>query len=49
MAKERAGIERAVGSNIFATKTFASGMYSKYLGLVNEQKIFLMHFYVCRS
>ena len=40
MAKERAGIERAIGSNTFATKTFASGMYMKYLGLVNEQRIF---------
>ena len=40
MAKERAGIERAVGSNTFALKTFALGMYPKYLGLVNEQKIF---------
>ena len=46
MAKERAGIERAVGSNAFATKTFASGMYVKYLGLVNEQKIFFDAFFM---
>ena len=46
MAKERAGIERAVGSNTFAAKTFAPGMYVKYLGLVNEQKIFFDAFFM---
>ncbi len=46
MAKERAGIERAVGSNAFATKTFAPEMYVKYLGLVNEQKIFFDAFFM---
>ena len=46
MAKERAGIERAVGSNTFASKTFASGMFVKYLGLVNEQKIFFDAFFM---
>ena len=46
MAKERTGIERAIGSNAFATKTFAPGMYVKYLGLVNEQKIFFDAFFM---
>ncbi len=46
MAKERAGIERAVGSNAFASKTFASGMFVKYLGVVNEQKIFFDAFFM---
>jgi methyl-accepting chemotaxis protein len=45
MAKERAGIERAIGSNAFAAKTFAQGMYVRYLGLVNEQKIFFDAFF----
>jgi methyl-accepting chemotaxis protein len=45
MAKERAGIERAIGSNAFAAKTFAPGMYVRYLGLVNEQKIFFDAFF----
>jgi methyl-accepting chemotaxis protein len=45
MAKERAGIERAVGSNTFAKKTFGSGMYIKYLSLINEQNTYLNSFY----
>ncbi len=46
MAKERVGIERAIGANAFAMKTFAPGMYAKYLGLVNEQKIFFDAFFM---
>jgi methyl-accepting chemotaxis protein len=49
MLKERAGIERAVGSNTFALKTFAKGMYPKFLSLVNEQKLFLDTFYIYGS
>ncbi|MGB1227218.1 MAG: methyl-accepting chemotaxis protein [Poseidonibacter sp.] len=45
MAKERAGIERAVGANTFARKSFAPGMYVKFLSLVNEQDLFLEAFY----
>ena len=41
MAKERTGIERAIGSNTFAAKKFAAGMYEKYTGLVYEQKVFI--------
>ena len=44
MAKERAGIERAVGANTFARKSFAPGMYPKFLSLVNEQDLFLEAF-----
>ena len=46
MAKERVGIERAIGSNTFGAKSFAPGMYSKFLGLVNEQNIFLGNFFM---
>ena len=49
MAKERAGIERAIGSSTFANKTFAPGMYPKFLGLVNEQELFLRTFYIYGS
>ena len=41
MAKERAGLERGIGSNIFASKSFALGAYEKYTGLVYEQQIFI--------
>jgi len=46
MAKERAGIERAVGAATFANKTFAPGMYTKFLSLVNEQDLFLKTFLI---
>jgi methyl-accepting chemotaxis protein len=46
MAKERVGIERAIGSNTFGAKSFAPGMYSKFLGLVNDQNIFLGNFFM---
>lgn len=40
-AKERAGIERAVLSNVFAADKFAEGLYEKHIRLVSEQYIFL--------
>ena len=46
MAKERVGLERAIGNDAFTTKTFASGMYVKYLGLINEQKMFFDAFFI---
>jgi len=46
MLKEKSGIERAMGSNIFAQKTFSAGQYLDFLNLVNEQKIFLDTFYI---
>ncbi|WP_368030451.1 methyl-accepting chemotaxis protein [Arcobacter sp. s6] len=49
MAKERAGIERAVGAATFANETFAPGMYPKFLSLVNEQDLFLKIFNIYGS
>ncbi|RXJ68154.1 chemotaxis protein [Halarcobacter ebronensis] len=46
MSKERAGIERAVGSNTFAQKSFGKGMFIKFVNLVDEQNIFLDNFYI---
>ena len=33
MAKERAGLERAMGSNTFTNKTFGEGMFLNFLGV----------------
>ncbi len=44
MAKERAGIERAVMSNTFARNKFAKGMKDKFIKLVTEQDSFLISF-----
>ncbi|MDH5543081.1 MAG: methyl-accepting chemotaxis protein [Nitrospinota bacterium] len=38
--KERAGIERAVGSNTFAADKFGKGMFNKYSELVSQQKVY---------
>ncbi|MDD2887288.1 MAG: nitrate- and nitrite sensing domain-containing protein [Aliarcobacter sp.] len=46
MAKERVGIERAIGASTIVAKSFAPGMYSKYIGLVNDQKIFFDTFFL---
>ena len=46
MAKERNGIERAIGTSTFSAKTFSPEMYTKYLSLVNEQKIFFDVFFL---
>lgn len=46
MAKEKVGIERAVGSNVLAQKAFAPGMYFKFLTLINEQNLFMNSFYI---
>ncbi|NOZ24766.1 MAG: methyl-accepting chemotaxis protein [Nitrospirae bacterium] len=40
MAKERAGIERAVGSNTFAAGKFAPGMFMKFNRLITEQDVY---------
>ena len=42
--KERAGIERAVLSNTFATDFFAEGMYAKFITLVSEQHVYFDNF-----
>ena len=44
MAKERAGIERAVLSNTFARNKFLPGMKSKFVKLITEQESFLAAF-----
>ena len=49
MAKERAGIERVVGSNTFAQKTFGKGMYQKFLILINQQEMYLNDFFIYGS
>jgi len=44
MAKERAGIERAVLTNTFARNKFLPGMKEKFIRLVTEQKAYLKAF-----
>ncbi|RLA82310.1 MAG: hypothetical protein DRG78_07515, partial [Epsilonproteobacteria bacterium] len=44
MAKERAGIERAIMSNTFAANKFLPGMKEKFTKLVTEQNSFLLSF-----
>jgi len=44
MAKERAGIERAVGTNTLSRDSFGSGMRTKFSNLISEQKTFLKVF-----
>ena len=43
-AKERAGIERAVLSNVFAKNAFLDGMYKKAVTLIAEQNAYLDDF-----
>ena len=49
MSKERAGIERAVGANTFANKTFKDGMYLKLAKLIGEQDLYLKTFFIYGS
>jgi methyl-accepting chemotaxis protein len=44
MAKERAGVERAVMSNTFAANKFLPGMKEKFTKLVTEQNTYLSSF-----
>ena len=44
MSKERAGIERAVGSNTFARNKFLFGMKGKWAKLISEQNSFIVSF-----
>jgi methyl-accepting chemotaxis protein len=41
LSKERAGIERAVGSNTFGRNSFGSGMKVKWNNLILEQSLYL--------
>ncbi|MGC2855858.1 methyl-accepting chemotaxis protein [Novispirillum sp. DQ9] len=43
-AKERAGIERAMGSNGFSAGAFAPPVYQRFVGLIAEQQAFLSLF-----
>ena len=47
--KERAGIERAMGSNGFSTGTFAPPVYQRYTGLIAEQEAYLHTFKIYAS
>jgi methyl-accepting chemotaxis protein len=44
MAKERAGVERAVLTNSFARNKFLPGMKDKFVNLITQQKSFLQAF-----
>lgn len=46
VAKEKAGLERAIGTNTFESKSFLKGMYPKYIGLVNSQNEYMQNFYI---
>ncbi|WP_299179244.1 methyl-accepting chemotaxis protein [uncultured Neptuniibacter sp.] len=48
-SKERAGIERAVLSNVFAADYFASGLYERFLQLVSQQEAFSSQFLATAS
>ena len=48
-SKERAGIERAVLSATFASDSFESGMFAKWITLVAEQNAFLNSFMAMAS
>lgn len=43
-SKERAGVERAVMSNVFAQDSFTSALKARFIGLVNSQNQFLKVF-----
>jgi methyl-accepting chemotaxis protein len=49
LAKERAGIERAVLSNTFGANKFKSGMYKKFIQLVTEQGSYINSFNITAS
>lgn len=43
-AKERAGLERAMGANGFSAGGFSDGVYKKFVGLIAQQTSFLSTF-----
>ncbi len=49
LSKERAGIERAVGSNTFAKDKFGPGMYKKFITLIAEQDAYMYEFLILAS
>ncbi len=44
LAKERAGIERALGSNILAAQSFAPGIYKKFVEMIASQDAYMNEF-----
>ncbi|MDD2888227.1 MAG: methyl-accepting chemotaxis protein [Aliarcobacter sp.] len=44
LSKERAGLERAIGTNTFARNNFATGMKSRFYTLIAEQNAYLDSF-----
>jgi len=44
-AKEQAGIERAVLNNVFASGTFTSALFSRYIELVTKQETYIKSAY----
>lgn len=44
MAKEKAGLERAVLTNVFAADRFGAGLHERAMQLINEQNIYLKEF-----
>ena len=44
LSKERAGIERAIGTNTFARNNFAEGMKAKFYTLIAEQNAYIDSF-----
>lgn len=44
LAKEKAGLERAIGANLFNAGTFKPALHQKYLQLLFEQNSFLKEF-----
>ncbi len=45
MAKERMGIERAVGTGALATGQFANGVRNKFVSLIAKEQAFLQNFF----
>lgn len=43
-AKERSGLERAMGANGFAARSFSDAVYKKFIGLIAQQNAFLSSF-----
>ncbi len=43
-AKERSGVERAMGANGFGKGMFSSAVYQKFVSLISAQKVFLSRF-----
>ena len=45
LAKEQAGIERAVGTNTFAQNKFTEGLKAKFYTVISEQNVYINQFF----